>query len=454
MPESAPDVLTKALVAVLVTACAFPAAGAAAAPGDRDWLVGAGLAKHLSNGTEQGAVAGGIVRQPDGKVVVAGTLRSDPARDRTPSVTRLVLARFTSAGRLDANFGSRGIVITDVSGGNEAATALMRQSNGRLVVAGRSRGRMLLVRYLSSGRLDRSFGSGGVLVYSPGPGSDSVNAVRARSAGRILVAGQTGTRGALVQYRSDGRLDPSFGVRGQQLLSLGPRTGRLSGLAVDHHGRILASGTNGETAVVVRLSGVGKVDRAYGDGGYARVSEATGHALVLDSAQRVLLAGGNLRGGTRDSAGRLRDNGLMIARLSTGGSPDGGFGAAGVSRIPRSQGTLRLAADAGSLALDGSGRPLVTGVSSASATCAFLGRLTTTGELDPAFRPGGTEPEPGAPCASASQVFDVSAPGPDGGRSEYVGVAVAGSAIFTAGAMGGDEFEGNGPELVLARFRG
>ena len=440
------SIRSSVLILAVSLGCAalMPAAApAAAGPGTRISLAGAGLSRHFRSGLEQGAVAAAVIRQPGGRLVVAGTLTSNPAGDRTPATSRVVLVRFTSSGRLDSTFGDHGKVVTDLSGSHETVTSLMRQTNGRLVVAAHAHGGMMLVRYTPGGRVDRSFGCRGVaFIHGPFLPNSVPNAVRPAAGGRILVAGSTGFQSggaALVQLRSNGRIDTAFGQGGKVVLRPSPRASRLTGVVVDHAGRILVSGTTGVTALVARLSRLGVLDGTFGAGGLATVPDATGHGLVLDAQGRVLLAGGNLQGTQR---------GLMVARFDGRGAPDPGFGVEGVSRI------VSVPA-AGPVVLDGPGRPLVTGIASAGSTCAFLGRLSATGALDPTFRPGGTEPEPAAPCSSASQVLDVSARGPDGGRSEYVALVLQPNGeIVTVGAMGGDEVGEGGPELVLARFRG
>jgi len=67
-------------------------------------------------------------------------------------------------GGLDASFGMGGIVTTDFAG-DDAALALVRQADGKLVAAGRSNGAgsadFALCRYDAEGELDPAFGTGG-----------------------------------------------------------------------------------------------------------------------------------------------------------------------------------------------------------------------------------------------------------------------------------------------------
>jgi uncharacterized delta-60 repeat protein len=318
----------------------------------------------------QGAEGAAVVRQPGGQLVVAGTLvRWEPPELHRMVRAGVVLVRLTSRGRVDPTFGTGGRVITNLSGGY--STSLMRQPDGRLVVAGGARGRMVVLRYTPSGRLDRSFGHDGAVVVSPGPGTDVATGVRPMAGGRILVVGQSGRLAALVRLCATGRFDTAFGRGGKVVLSLGPRASRFNGVAIDRRGRILTAGTTGATAVVARFSARGALDRTFGMRGLAAVPEATGHALAVDVQGRTLLAGGNLGPGY----------GLMVARFSDKGRPDPGFGRAGISRIAgRDANGHAAAASANALALDRFGRLLVAG---GGGNVAFLGRLSTRGDLPP-----------------------------------------------------------------------
>src|SRR5437867_3953888 len=68
-------------------------------------------------------------------------------------------------GGLDASFGTSGTVITDFAGDADAALALVRQADGKLVAAGRSNtagsADFALCRYGAEGELDPAFGTGG-----------------------------------------------------------------------------------------------------------------------------------------------------------------------------------------------------------------------------------------------------------------------------------------------------
>ena len=98
--------------------------------------------------------------------MVAGTKPS-----AVPQGTDLFIARLTTAGALDATFGSGGVASFGISATgvrDDFATDVAVQPNGRIVVGGRTLGAsgfdFLLMRLNANGTKDNSFGSAGVAM--------------------------------------------------------------------------------------------------------------------------------------------------------------------------------------------------------------------------------------------------------------------------------------------------
>lgn len=220
-----------------------------------------GVARYLLDGTLDLAFGGGdgyasppipsgyddaigyaMALQGDGKIVVAG--RANAGAEQS-----FALARFWPDGSLDTSFGGDGWVI--VIGGSSAGygRALALQADGKIVVAGLAApgAETLLAvgRFLTDGSLDPTFGAGGWVVTSAGPGDDVANAVIVGPNGRIVAAGSTGTANtdfALVRYRSNGSLDPSFGAGGIVRTSFDTMQDVASGIARQADGKLVAVG--------------------------------------------------------------------------------------------------------------------------------------------------------------------------------------------------------------------
>ena len=146
--------------------------------------------------------------------------------------------------------------------------------------------------------------------------------------GRLLVAGRSTTAGAIVaRLRSNGTLDPSFGG-GDGRVAL-PGGGSASAVLVQPDGKLLVAGNaaGAEAMTVNRLLPDGTPDLGFGGGdGVATVDvapladSAAGAALQPDG--RIVLAGSSQASGD-----------MAVARLLADGSPDPGFGSAGIATV-------------------------------------------------------------------------------------------------------------------------
>jgi uncharacterized delta-60 repeat protein len=107
----------------------------------------------------KGCWAGDLAIQPDGKIVVASTTATIP--------TDFALWRLTQNGVLDTSFGTGGVVTTDYSAfSQDFAYSVAVQTDGRILVAGdvifaAGNASSVVLRYLSNGILDNTFGTGG-----------------------------------------------------------------------------------------------------------------------------------------------------------------------------------------------------------------------------------------------------------------------------------------------------
>jgi uncharacterized delta-60 repeat protein len=234
--------------------------------------------------------AGAVVVASDGKTVVAGQRDGD-----------LALIRYSSDGTLDPSFDGDGVVVTDL-GFQERSIAASWAPGGRVVVIGAAADRLVLARYLRDGRLDPDFGRGGTVVTRT-PGLDWRTAALGRD-GTIVVAGARvvarpiqAMRLAVARYLSDGRLDRTFAGDGLTVTSAHPHWAGAVKMAVRQDGRIVL-GTHGHAGpdragfALVRLRRDGALDRTFGTGGISVSEVGYGvHALALDRQGRIVTVG-------------------------------------------------------------------------------------------------------------------------------------------------------------------
>jgi len=164
-----------------------------------------------------------VALQSDGKIVVAGTTRSQGKSD-------FAVARYNSDGSLDeTNFGNgTGKVTLSIGSDDAIAYAVAIQpADGKIVVAGVASNAentdFALARFNSDGTIDDTgFGAGTGMVMTDFGAGDIANALVLQSSGKIMVAGNAdmgaGTKSdfALARYNSDGSLDTTgFGSGGK-----------------------------------------------------------------------------------------------------------------------------------------------------------------------------------------------------------------------------------------------
>lgn len=321
------------MVVVVALACAAPAA---AAPGDLDAGFGVGGVARLnvSSDLRRGA-AHSVAVQPDGRIVAAGWGNSEGA-----------LMRILADGSLDPSFGRGGRLILpwylDIVG-------VALQSDGHIVAVGRSSGSpravFLLLRVSPDGRLDPSFGDGGLVSTPFASGEAYANAVAVQADDAIVVAGQwsattTSSRFAAARYTPDGVLDTGFGIGGLATVAGSAGSDFASALAVRSDGGVVLAGSTtgaaGRAFGVARLTASGTPAADFGAGGSVALDlssfddDAVAVAAYPDG--RIAVGGGTVVGGQQAFAlARLLGDGTLdpafgqggIAHAAVGGTPTG-----------------------------------------------------------------------------------------------------------------------------------
>jgi uncharacterized delta-60 repeat protein len=169
----------------------------------------------ISSPRQQGSTAHSFALQPDGNFV---GVQYATGPDGTGN---LALLRTTASGSLDPTFGSGGVQMVSVSGGDDFATSLLVQPDGGILVAGfwsphfgpYSPARPYIARLLPNGSFDASFGSGGKLFLDNNTGSLSPivpTSITLAPDGGILVAASWYDSAALYVVRANGTLDTRY----------------------------------------------------------------------------------------------------------------------------------------------------------------------------------------------------------------------------------------------------
>jgi uncharacterized delta-60 repeat protein len=362
------------LLATLAMAVGPAYAGTA---GDLDNAFGTGGIAVTRNVAADGIV-NSILLQSDGDVLVfaGGT----------------TVLRYTTTGRLDPAFGSKGIVslATSVSG------SLAIQPNGQIVIAGvvtpSTGGAELGAERLNSdGTLDTSFGSGGLAVVSLGirsPSGETAVLVYPNgvpNAGDILVCTglfPTGRREpsqtALARFTSDGALDPTFGSQG---LSIQTGDNGCTALELLSDGDFLV--VNGQAVAQYSPSGSVRPGVSGGTVVAASQSNPTFSTSTLQPNGDYLLGVDVFTG----EESRGHDSAIQVLRFTKTGSSDPAFNNAPFHFVEPGGSNIEALVD--DVAVGPNGDIVVVGdqihFAQSPTIVDGLARLTPTGSLDPTF---------------------------------------------------------------------
>lgn len=293
----------------------------------------AGVVRADLGGPEGGACA--VVVQDDGDVVLAGSGQGS-----------IAVLRYDATGVLDPTFGAGGVAITSAGSSADEAAALLVQSDGKLVAAGHTvaggNAILALARYDSDGALDPTFGTGGLVSTTVDEASTRAIGVVQQASGRLVVGGSV-TSGAngnavLVRYLADGSLDSTFGTGGVVITTIGPGIGGPEALLQQSDGKLVLAGGSFDGVqtgfVLVRFDADGSLDTSFGSGGTVYTpGSGTVHALIQQSDGKLLTAGG------------IGSMAFSMARYDAAGALDGTFAGDGTLVLGSSAASFEIFED-------------------------------------------------------------------------------------------------------------
>jgi uncharacterized delta-60 repeat protein len=314
--------------------------------------------------------------------------------------TQIGLTLYTSAGKLDKTFGTKGSTITNFSPFTFQPFAFALEPNGKILVAGTVGGTASgvlefgLARFTANGKLDTTFGTDGVATTAFSAGADTPSAFLLQPNGQILMGGfkdggkTTPGSLSLARFNSNGALDPNFGTAGIALVTPAPLLGPQA-LALLSNGDYLAVGENsdGKAGTVVELSSTGELLSTVTAGTLTASSPLAGLEpfatipTIFESNGDYLVAQPLHSGGENSHR-----TDVQVSRFSETGTLDTTF-----ADTPFPFGTTANNTPQ-ALALQSNGQVVVGGLELAEVGPNFGGiaRLDTNGDLDTTFGSGGT----------------------------------------------------------------
>lgn len=238
--------------------------------------------------------------------------------------------RLTATGAIDTSFSPDGGIGNSILRTDGQPYVFTLDSTGRVVetgFTGNAQG-FLLTRRTALGALDSTFDAGFASTIG-GPGGATLiqpdGMIVASYASRSAPYGM-----GLVRTDSSGNLDPSFGTGG---IVPGTGPGNPSGLVLESDGKLLTGGvvfTSGGSEMpggfVARYLSSGALDVTYGTDGTTTITPGNVWAIAKQSDDDLLAVGYPWPVG--DAGGPTND--LWLERVTAGGLPDPAFGDGGI----------------------------------------------------------------------------------------------------------------------------
>lgn len=249
---------------------------------------------------------------------------------------------------------------------------------------------------------DPTFGNDGLVLHELSPEYNGGGPIPVEDAnGRLLVIDQTGGLGEIVvrRFTPSGQLDTSFGAKGQVIIDYWTEYEFVNDAAIDDEGRLVMVGQGysyflpeGYQWLVLRMNPDGTLDDSFGSGG---VVEMIPFGDLDWAGDYDYVASVDI-----DSKGRIVFGGVAqwpfspvklfaaVGRLTTSGSLDPSFGGGEIVILTTD---IELS-PGGHMAVDSADRIVgaVTVVQPDGSRVAGIYRLTTSGAIDQNFGSGGS----------------------------------------------------------------
>jgi uncharacterized delta-60 repeat protein len=322
---------------------------------------------------------------------------------------------------MDTGFGVSGIAAVPLNTStHDRFMAVASGADGKsygagFVIVGEGDQALAVARIDANGRLDTTFGTGGIASVNVGVGGRTAELARGvvvQSDGKVVIAGPferdvtaegdaaRDTDIAVARFDASGKLDTAFGSGGVAKIDFG--TGRITtgttfvgdtswGLGATSGGKVVVLGTkladgDGRTDtdfVFAQLTSAGALDTSFGTNGmtvvdYNRTS-GNPRGLLVQSDGKILSSGyGSIEGVTQP----------QVIRLDSAGKPDPSFGTNGFATAKVLDGVTEaynVQQQGSSYILAGYGR----GADTAEKVDMVVYRFTANGQLDSSFGTAG-----------------------------------------------------------------
>ena len=270
--------------------------------------------------------------QSDGKIVVTG-YSYDSSKDVFTTI------RYNTDGSVDTDFAVEGSDTISFSNGNNIATSIAVQKNGKIIVAGYAAKRIAkndsvvksyLIRFNTNGSIDSTFGTNGIAIDSIGRIDNRIYGISIQPDGKIVAAGSTVIKGStqnieVLRYDSTGVPDVSFNDSGSVTTMVGTNS-YARAITIQKDNKLVVTGTGHiggyDYFSVARYDTNGVLDGTFGTGGIVSASAFYAdepYAIVLQNDTNIIVGGYAYIRGTKQNV-------FALAKFNKAGVLDTSFG--------------------------------------------------------------------------------------------------------------------------------
>lgn len=335
---------------------------------------------------------------PNGTLVLTGQRRVGPGGHP------FAVVRVTADGRIDRGFAIRGVASAVFSvPASVKSTVVAKQADGRIIALASYVGYGVgaaFVRFNVDGTLDHSFGDHGFSLIALDLSSVSACDLQIDSQGRLwgVVREESANSGVrLIRLTREGKLDTSFGTGGVANPGISGQSSGGVAIGLQEKNVVVAMGVKG-SVILKRLDESGNVDPSFGVDGVAEMGVSPDPANHLTGVNDLLITPdgkvitlGQTSLPVDDEYWSYRQS-LTVARFTADGHPDVSFGNGGFVLTPVDTSTGGIdEATGGALLPDGrlivtdNSKPWPWSPSSGGHAVMYL----ADGELDTSFGQGG-----------------------------------------------------------------
>jgi uncharacterized delta-60 repeat protein len=286
------------------------------------------------------------VLQKDGKIAIAGSSKSTTPND--PYDAGMI--RYNADGSIDNTFGNSGFLNIPLTNREDQINSIDIQNDNKIVATGKSKhwflpyyyaDSLFLLRFNPNGTYDNTFAKNGKLLAKLNYSISQGVSVKVLYNQKILVLGEYSGSYYLIQFKSNGTIDTSFGTKGYinmnfYIIQHNLTTARIGQFNVQTDGKILLIGDyekNQESGIFLfRYNENGSVDSSFGNNGYVetKLYSNGSHGEMFDVIQQ--------KDGKIISCGYAYDNGAgvsayefwLITRHLSNGTIDTSFNHSGI----------------------------------------------------------------------------------------------------------------------------